>query len=387
MKNSWRHFLRRVATVSGATIATAWSSAMCYAVQLAFDSADDPVYVDGWQAGDNGGTGFTAWNFDAGYFFNGTLYAYAHPGFHAIDDGLKAGTHYSNPFNNIGRSWAVGSPADSDGAPRYGRGFPALQIGQTLSVIVDNPTRRQFFKGYFIRLNGSTGGVNGNICNNGHGCTSGATPVNKLTLWRFEYDEPPGIWQIGDGAGDNNSTLFDTQTAEAGMQVDVTLTGVDTYDLTMTPLANPGTAFTQSGNLRNPGSPIDWFEITFFNTFTDTGTPPTTATDFYIRSLQITGSAPAGVPGDYNKNGTVDAADYAVWRDHLGQTFQLDNEVSGVTPGMVTSQDFDAWRARFGNTAGNGAGVTNAAIPEPNTLTFVGTFGFLAFGGRRMRRR
>src|SRR5262249_40370997 len=29
----------------------------------------------------------------------------------------------------------------------------------------------------------------------------------------------------------------------------------------------------------------------------------------------------AGVLGDYNGNGVVDAADYTVWRDHLGQVF------------------------------------------------------------------
>jgi hypothetical protein len=100
---------------------------MCYAVQLAFDSASDPAYNDGWQGikhatngdllstGDNGGFGFTPWNFDAGYKWQGTLYAYDRPGFHAIDDGLKGGTHYSNPFNDIGRSWALGVPSNSDG--------------------------------------------------------------------------------------------------------------------------------------------------------------------------------------------------------------------------------------------------------------------------------
>src|SRR5262245_5069369 len=225
MKNTWRHYLRRIAAVSCATVASAWSSAICYAAQLALDTADDPVYDvahGGWQAGDNGGFGFTPWNFDAGYFFNNTLYAYAHPGFHAIDDGLKSGTHYSNPFNNIGRAWAMGSPSDSDGAPRYGRGFPALQIGQTLSVVVDNPTRRQFFKGYFIRLNGGTGGVNGNICNLGYAASPGGTPVLKTQLTRFEYFSY-GQWQLNDAAS-TNTGVFDTGTAAAGAVFQVTRT-------------------------------------------------------------------------------------------------------------------------------------------------------------------
>lgn len=53
--------------------------------------------------------------------------------------------------------------------------------------------------------------------------------------------------------------------------------------------------------------------------------------------------------GDYNDNGYVDGADYVVWRDHLGTSFQLTNEVQGITPGMVTPEDYTEWRARFGN--------------------------------------
>jgi hypothetical protein len=79
---------------------------------------------------------------------------------------------------------------------------------------------------------------------------------------------------------------------------------------------------------------------------------------------------PAAVAGDYNGNGSVDAADYVVWRDRLGQAFQLTNEVAGVTPGMVTQEDYSAWRARFGNAAGAAAGL-NSAIPEPSGWVLV----------------
>ena len=34
----------------------------------------------------------------------------------------------------------------------------------------------------------------------------------------------------------------------------------------------------------------------------------------YIDNIRV-GTTPAGVPGDYNGNGTVDAADYVLWRD------------------------------------------------------------------------
>ena len=55
-----------------------------------------------------------------------------------------------------------------------------------------------------------------------------------------------------------------------------------------------------------------------------------------------------GVPGDYNANGTVDAADYVLWRNGG----PLVNEVD--TPGVVNAADYTAWRTRFGNS-GSGA--------------------------------
>lgn len=85
-----------------------------------------------------------------------------------------------------------------------------------------------------------------------------------------------------------------------------------------------------------------------------------------------TTATPAAVAGDYNGNGVVDAADYVVWRDHLGTSFQLTNEVAGMTPGTVTNEDYTAWRARFGNIsgAGVGSGVSAAPVPEPTAMVF-----------------
>jgi hypothetical protein len=71
-----------------------------------------------------------------------------------------------------------------------------------------------------------------------------------------------------------------------------------------------------------------------------------------------------GLPGDYNGNGIVDAADYAVWRDHLGQSVTLPND---TTPGSVTQADYDVWKSNFGNHSGSGSGAS-AAVPEPASL-------------------
>ena len=45
-----------------------------------------------------------------------------------------------------------------------------------------------------------------------------------------------------------------------------------------------------------------------------------------------------GLEGDYNNNGTVDAADYVLWRNGG----PLQNEVD--TPGTVNAADYTEWR-------------------------------------------
>ena len=64
------------------------------------------------------------------------------------------------------------------------------------------------------------------------------------------------------------------------------------------------------------------------------------------------------VPGDFNGNGIVDAADYVVWRKGLGTTY--------------TQTDYDLWRAHFGETAGGGSGAgatgsLSTAVREPSS--------------------
>ncbi len=78
-----------------------------------------------------------------------------------------------------------------------------------------------------------------------------------------------------------------------------------------------------------------------------------------------------GVLGDYNHNGTVDAADYVVWRKGLGTIY--------------TQSDYNVWRANFGQTTGSGVGtITTAAVPEPTTLAMV-IIGAFAMCSRRRR--
>ena len=76
--------------------------------------------------------------------------------------------------------------------------------------------------------------------------------------------------------------------------------------------------------------------------------------------LSITGTA-TGVPGDYNGNNVVDAADYTVWRDNVGGS-SLPNE--GASLGSVDQQDYTFWKNNFGNP-GSGGVLSASAVPEP----------------------
>ena len=86
------------------------------------------------------------------------------------------------------------------------------------------------------------------------------------------------------------------------------------------------------------------------------------------------------LPGDYNGDDVVDAADYVTWRDNLGQSVVLPNDSSS---GLVTQEDHEVWRANFGQSHATGNSLSAAtqpdAIPEPATLFILSTGCVLLF--------
>ncbi len=90
-------------------------------------------------------------------------------------------------------------------------------------------------------------------------------------------------------------------------------------------------------------------------------------------------TAPA-VVGDYNFNGTVDAADYTIWRDTLNQTGD-GLAADGNNDGTVNQADHTFWANRFGNTASGETETTS--VPEPSSALLL----FAAMGMLVVRRR
>ncbi|WP_146584480.1 right-handed parallel beta-helix repeat-containing protein [Posidoniimonas polymericola] len=104
--------------------------------------------------------------------------------------------------------------------------------------------------------------------------------------------------------------------------------------------------------------------------------------------LPYNGSAPdlgafeSALPGDFNADSLVDAADYTVWRDAQG-TDESQINFAGNGDNLVTGLDYDVWRANFGATEVSSGAPTTA--PEPAALPLIGAVGLLLAAGKRRR--
>jgi MYXO-CTERM domain-containing protein len=94
----------------------------------------------------------------------------------------------------------------------------------------------------------------------------------------------------------------------------------------------------------------------------------------------VTLAAVGPLPGDYNGNGIVDAADSVVWRASVGSATLLNR--SPHLAGPVGPSDYAFWKANFGRSLGSaatGAASAVSAIPEPGAFVLValGLFGLI----------
>lgn len=90
-----------------------------------------------------------------------------------------------------------------------------------------------------------------------------------------------------------------------------------------------------------------------------------------------------GLPGDFNNDGTVDAADYTVWRNNLGAAD--DSALNGNGDGLpgIDASDYNLWKTYFGTSVGVTSLLVSQTVPEPTTIATVG----LALAGIVILRR
>ncbi len=90
------------------------------------------------------------------------------------------------------------------------------------------------------------------------------------------------------------------------------------------------------------------------------------------------------VPGDYNLNGVVDAADYVVWRSTLGDIgdgLVADSNDNSI----IDNDDYDAWRAHFGQVELSqlgGGSLASLSTPEPAPAALLAVILFPAYASR-----
>jgi hypothetical protein len=212
---------------------------------------------------------------------------------------------------------------------------------------------------------GGSGSVSGSVTSSG--TIAPGDGIGTLTIGTFNSltlsDASSLAFQIGAGANHDLINVGTDVNLPATGQVTVNLTNAGGMGAGTIPLIDYTGTLNGSFSTLALGTQPSGFTYSLINNTANTSI-----------DLQIT--AAPGLPGDYNNNGSVDAADYVLWRNGG----PLVNEVADV--GTVSPQDYTEWRSRFGNT-GSGSGLGGPAVPEPTALVLLA----LGFGGGLARLR
>ena len=98
-----------------------------------------------------------------------------------------------------------------------------------------------------------------------------------------------------------------------------------------------------------------------------------------VREIDVFGSLSVSLPGDYDGNGVVDAADYQEWVNEFGLTG--DQPADGNGNGVVDAADYTIWRD---HVSGLGFGSDQVAVPEPtSSLTLMAGVGLTILAAPR----
>jgi hypothetical protein len=227
--------------------------------QFALDQASGATYSGGWAAGQNGGFGFGPWS------FNGTADPVGNP---------NPGTQQTmSSAWSFGTGWTLfnNATAPHSGISDVGRAITGgLQIGQTFETVIQNPVGYHFFGGYDILF--------GNNTDNLPAGNNSAT----LRVSEFNYYTSFPFWNVNDANVGITTSLNSTNTAIAGMKLDLTLTSGNSYLLKLTPLNNPLGAVTVTGGYTNT---VDYVNFRLYDN-KSTG-PNDTANNFGIEYVAI----------------------------------------------------------------------------------------------------
>lgn len=227
----------------GANVITVYgTNAGSSVVTNASDVGSNAAYNDGWQNGDNGGTGFGPWRLvntsgDSGQ--NGQFMA-------------------SNVAVNIGTP-AWGLYANNGNVANARRPLPAaMAVGQTLRVRMDN-----------------------GFLNNGAGTGVALQNAASNTLWEFFFNGGDQNYSISGGSTDIGWT-------PGGLDIELTLTGPTSWVSRITPLG--GDTRTNTGHFVSQSD----MSATLFRAW-NFNAGPGSDFDFFVNGLQVVSPGGGGV--------------------------------------------------------------------------------------------
>jgi T5SS/PEP-CTERM-associated repeat protein len=210
------------------------------------------------------------------------------------------------------------------------------------------------------------------------GATSGSGTYTGTGTVNFEGDLKPGNSPASISFGGNMALGVDAALKmelgglTAGSQYDqVTVAGNVTLDGVLQILLISG--FTPSAG--NSFDLLNWGSLS--GTFSSLELPAlNSGLTWNTSQLYTTGVisvVAAGIPGDYNNNGIVDAGDYVLYRKCAGTTHALPNDPTG---GTIGAAQYTTWQSNFGRPPGSGAGSgvvesAGSAVPEPASLVLL----------------
>jgi hypothetical protein len=301
--------------------------------------------------------------------------------------------------NNVtGRVVSVGldtADTESAGEPPGGDG------GEVAQVLVSGPgTTAVFADDLAFGAGADLNLVNGGnvVVLNQRSFTMGGNLSMELSFTRPSLITVSGNVGIGPGSGGNNDLSL-----SLGSDVLHSLKHGDAFQL----ISFNGDI--GNVNATNPLNPIP--DLTVAPLFTDVDTSPslTQIMAIYHLALQIqfanngvyavflnpamVGPGSGAVAPDFNGDGVVDLADFAIWQLHVGQmtgASVLDGDADG--DGDVDGNDFLKWQRNVGRPmpwtgSGAGSGSSVASVPEPASLMLLACGSLaLAFGRRRSNR-
>lgn len=208
-------------------------------------------------------------------------------------------------------------------------------------------------------------------------------PDEYVALYGVGYDwNADGLFELTDGTAFNAAGFAVTDPADGAESADSAdryaegwFTGVWNYGVaSASPFAGGGAWQASMGGMSSRAL-VDgtWHGWTFAGTFHSIA----------VASQPHAAPVPAA-PGDYDRDGVVDGADFLDWQRSIGAAaLPPASGADGNADGVVNGADLTAWSSRFGD---GGATSASSTVPEPGAVAMAAVCGLL-IGIRRRRTR